>query len=138
MKHAKATAAAAVAAAGLIAAPVAHAGAHTVTYTVWVDNPQDHVNILYIANEPASEHELAVNRGAYYSGGNFNLGPGERWTAEASMDNPTQWAYLNIVYNGTLPRPGIHCEIAIDGAIRATGGQSCTLRRWGMRGDGTM
>ena len=51
MRHVKTSGATAVTAAGLIVAPAANAGAHTVTYTLWVDNPAPNgFSVSYVYN----------------------------------------------------------------------------------------
>jgi len=119
--------------------PVASAGAHRVVYTVWIERATSPAMITYIANEPPSQEALTNDPAAYHEGGYFNLEPGEHWTAEASMDNPTQWAQISIGSNGLAPSLRSHCEIRVDGAVRTTGGTRCELRWWGPpRGPGTL
>ncbi|TDZ41035.1 hypothetical protein CCUG63695_04761 [Mycobacteroides franklinii] len=135
VKHAKkiGAAATALAAASVVAPPAAHAGAHTVTYSVWVDEPvQNSYRVNYASgdgpNRPGDP--------------NLFLTPGDVWTREVTMDDPTQWAYLIIVYNGFAPANprGTHCEIKVDGAVKATGASICSIQslRAGFGPPGTM
>ena len=81
MRHVKTIGATAITAAGLIAAPAANAEAHTVTYSLWVDSPAPNgFSVSYVYNESPSR------------GGDPNLflSPGEVWTRETTMDDPTQ------------------------------------------------
>jgi hypothetical protein len=121
MRHVKTIGATAITAAGLIAAPAANAEAHTVTYSLWVDNPAPNgFSVSYIANEP-------VGRG---SDPNLFLSPGQVWTRETTMDDPTQWAYMVAVYKNASVNPlGTHCEIRVDGVVEATGVSVCSIRQ---------
>ncbi len=121
MRHVKTIGATAITAAGLIAAPAANAEAHTVTYSLWVDNPAPNgFSVSYIANEP-------VGRGV---DPNLFLSPGEVWTRETTMDDPTQWAYMVAVYKYAPANPvGTHCEIRVDGVVEATGVSVCSIRQ---------
>src|ERR1700739_4602532 len=121
MRHVKTIGATAITAAGLIAAPAANAEAHTVTYSLWVDNPAPNgFSVSYIANEPAG-------RGV---DPNLFLSPGEVWRREAHMDAPTQWAYMVAVYKNANANPvGTHCEIRVDGVVEATGVSVCSIRQ---------
>jgi len=137
MRHVKTIGATAITAAGLIAAPAAHAGAHTVTYTLWVDNPAPNgFSVSYVYSEPVDQQ--SPSRGG---DSNLFLSPGEIWTRETTMDDPTQWAYMVAVYKNAPANPvGTHCEIRVDGVVEATGVSVCSIRqlRAGSGPPGTM
>jgi hypothetical protein len=125
MRHVK-TIGAAITAAGLIAAPAANAAAHTVTYALWVDSPAPNgFSVSYVTNEPVDQQ--SPSRG---SDSNLFLSPGEVWTRETTMDDPTQWAYMVAVYKNAPANPvGTHCEIRVDGVVEATGVSVCSIRQ---------
>jgi hypothetical protein len=116
----------AITAAGLIAAPAANAAAHTVTYTLWVDNPAPNgFSVSYVYSEPVDQQ--SPSRGG---DSNLFLSPGEIWTRETTMDDPTQWAYMVAVYKNANANPvGTHCEIRVDGVVEATGVSVCSIRQ---------
>src|SRR6516165_10822525 len=107
MKHVKIIGATAITAAALIAAPAANAAAHTVTYSLWVDSPAPNgFSVSYVTSEPVDQQ--SPSRG---SDSNLFLSPGQVWTRETTMDNPTQWAYMVAVYKYASANPvGTHCE----------------------------
>jgi hypothetical protein len=75
MRHVKTFGATAITAAGLIVAPAANAGAHTVTYTLWVDSPAPNgFSVSYVTNEPVDQQ--SPSRGG---DSNLFLSPGEIW-----------------------------------------------------------
>jgi len=121
MRHVKTIGATAITAAALIAAPAANAQAHTVTYSLWVDGPAPNgFSVSYVYNE-------SLSRGG---DPNLFLSPGEVWTRETTMDDPTQWAYMVAVYKNANANPvGTHCEIRVDGVVEATGVSVCSIRQ---------
>ncbi|CPT95633.1 hypothetical protein D2E29_11870 [Mycobacteroides abscessus] len=135
MKHThKLGAAAAALATGVSAltAPTAVAGTHTVTYSVWVDVPAP--NGFSVGYATGDGPDRAGDP-------NLSLVPGEVWTHEVTMDNPTQWAYLDVVYHGAPANPrGTHCEIKVDGAVKSSGASICSIQplRAGFGPPGTM
>ena len=137
MRHVKKIGATAITAAGLIAAPVANAAAHTVTYSLWVDNPAPNgFSVSYVTNEPVDQQSPSRA-----SDSDLVLSPGQVWTRETTMDDPTQWAYMVAVYKNAPANPvGTHCEIRVDGVVQATGVSVCSIRqlRAGSGPPGTM
>jgi hypothetical protein len=137
MRHVKTIGATAIIAAGLIAAPAANAGAHTVTYTLWAASPAPNgFSVSYVTAEPVDQQSPPRD-----SDPNVFLSPGETWTRETTMDDPTQWAYMVAIYKNAPANPvGTHCEIRVDGVVEATGVSVCSIRqlRAGSGPPGTM
>jgi hypothetical protein len=126
MRHVRTIGATAITAAGLIAIPAANAAAHTVTYSLWVDNPAPNgFSVSYVTNDPVDQQSPARGNDPH-----LLLAPGQVWTRETTMDDPTQWAYMVAIYKNASANPvGTHCEIRVDGAVEATGVSVCSIKQ---------
>lgn len=63
-----------------------------------------------------------------------DIGPGLRWRHDVMLAAPDQWAMVSASGALASATPHLHCELAVDGAVVATGdgptGALCSLRRW--------
>ncbi|MGV0992729.1 MAG: hypothetical protein ACOYB7_10770 [Mycobacterium sp.] len=152
MRHLTAVGAAALLAAGLAAASVASAdpsatpapapepsagstpastaagGTHQVTYTVTTTSDLT-ANIYYVTGDPPNQ--AAANDPTFMPMARTSVGPGAPWTFQATLKNPTQWAFVS-ASGGLRVNPEFHCEIAVDGqvvsSVQGGSGVQCSLR----------
>ncbi len=61
------------------------------------------------------------------------VGPGAPWTFQATLNDPTQWAFVS-ASGGLRVNPEFRCEIAVDGQVvvsqQGGSGVQCALRPW--------
>ncbi len=111
------------------AAPAA-AGAHQVTYTVTTTSDLT-ANIYYVSADPPNQG--AANDPQYMPMARTLVGPGAPWTFQATLDDPTQWAFVS-ASGGLRVNPEFRCEIAVDGQVvvsqQGGSGVQCSLRPW--------
>lgn len=111
-------------------ATAAPAGAHQVTYTVTTTSDLT-ANIYYVSADPPDQG--AANNPQYMPMARTQVGPGAPWTVQATLDDPTQWAFVS-ASGGLRVNPEFHCEIAVDGQVvvsqQGGSGVQCALRPW--------
>lgn len=111
------------------AAPAA-AGTHQVTYTVTTTSDLT-ANIYYVSADPPNQG--AANDPQYMPMARTLVGPGAPWTFQATLDDPTQWAFVS-ASGGLRVNPEFRCEIAVDGQVvvsqQGGSGVQCSLRPW--------
>ncbi len=146
MRHLTAVgAAAALLAAGAVAASTAGAepasttetvaptgapapGGRQVTYTVTTTSDLT-ANIYYVTGDPPNQ--AAANDPAFMPLARTLVGPGAPWTFQATLNDPTQWAFVS-ASGGLRVNPEFRCEIAVDGQVvvsqQGGSGVQCSLR----------
>ena len=146
MRHLTAVGAAAVLlAAGMMAASTAGAepesttetaaptsapvpGGRQVTYTVTTTSDLT-ANIYYVIGDPPNQ--AAANDPAFMPLARTLVGPGAPWTFQATLNDPTQWAFVS-ASGGLRVNPEFRCEIAVDGQVvvsqQGGSGVQCALR----------
>ncbi len=106
------------------------AGARKVTYTVTTTSDLT-ANIYYVAGDPPDQ--ASANKPQYMPMARTTVGPGAPWTMQASLDDPTQWAFVS-ASGGLRVNPEFRCEIAVDGQVvvsqQGGSGVQCALRPW--------
>ena len=106
------------------------AGAHQVTYTVTTTSDLT-ANIYYVSTDPPDQ--AAANKPQYMPLARTQVGPGGPWTVQATLNDPTQWAFVS-ASGGLRVNPEFHCEIAVDGKVvvsqQGGSGVQCALRPW--------
>jgi cytoskeletal protein RodZ len=106
------------------------AGAHQVTYTVTTTSDLT-ANIYYVSADPPDQ--AAANNPQYMPLARTQVGPGGPWTVQATLNDPTQWAFVS-ASGGLRVNPEFHCEIAVDGKVvvsqQGGSGVQCALRPW--------
>lgn len=95
------------------ATPALPPGAHQVTYTVTTTSDLT-ANIYYLSADPPNQ--AAANDPKFMPMARTVVGPGAPWTAQATLTDPTQWAFVS-ASGGLRVNPEFHCEIAIDGQV---------------------
>ena len=106
------------------------AGAHQVTYTVTTTSDLT-ANIYYVSADPPNQ--AAANNPQYMPMARTQVGPGAPWTAQATITDPTKWAFVS-ASGGLRVNPEFRCEIAVDGQVvvsqQGGSGVQCALRPW--------
>jgi hypothetical protein len=110
------------------AAEPAPAGAHQVTYTVTTTSDLT-ANIYYVIGDPPDQ--AAANAPEFMPLARTQVGPGTPWTFQATLNDPTQWAFVS-ASGGLRVNPEFRCEIAVDGQVvvsqQGGSGVACSLR----------
>lgn len=105
-------------------------GAHQVTYTVTTTSDLT-ANIYYVSADPPDQG--AANDPQYMPMARTLVGPGAPWSFQASLNDPTQWAFVS-ASGGLRVNPEFRCEIAVDGQVvvsqQGGSGVQCSLRPW--------
>lgn len=105
-------------------------GAHQVTYTVTTTSDLT-ANIYYVSADPPDQG--AANDPQYMPMARTLVGPGAPWSFQASLEDPTQWAFVS-ASGGLRVNPEFRCEIAVDGQVvvsqQGGSGVQCSLRPW--------
>lgn len=105
-------------------------GAHQVTYTVTTTSDLT-ANIYYVTADPPNQ--AAANKPEFMPMARTTVGPGAPWTVQATLNDPTQWAFVS-ASGGLRVNPEFHCEIAVDGKVvesqQGGSGVQCALRPW--------
>jgi len=106
------------------------AGAHQITYTVTTTSDLT-ANIYYVSADPPDQ--AAANKPQYMPLARTQVGPGAPWTVQATLDDPTKWAFVS-ASGGLRVNPEFRCEIAVDGKVvvsqQGGSGVQCALRPW--------
>ena len=106
------------------------AGAHQVTYTVTTTSDLT-ANIYYVSADPPDQ--ASANKPEFMPLARTPVGPGAPWTAQATLNDPTQWAFVS-ASGGLRVNPEFRCEIAVDGKVvvsqQGGSGVQCALRPW--------
>lgn len=106
------------------------AGAHQVTYTVTTTSDLT-ANIYYVSADPPNQ--AAANDPKFMPMARTLVGPGAPWTMQATLTDPTQWAFVS-ASGGLRVNPEFRCEIAVDGQVvvsqQGGSGVQCSLRAW--------
>ncbi|MFM9034473.1 MAG: hypothetical protein ACKOQ4_09320 [Mycobacterium sp.] len=106
------------------------AGSHQVTYTVTTTSDLT-ANIYYVTADPPDQ--ASANTAQYMPMARTMVGPGAPWTFQASLNDPTKWAFVS-ASGGLRVNPEFRCEIAVDGQVVASqqggSGVQCALRPW--------
>lgn len=106
------------------------AGAHQVTYTVTTTSDLT-ANIYYVSADPPDQ--ASANKPQFMPLARTQVGPGAPWTVQASLNDPTKWAFVS-ASGGLRVNPEFHCEIAVDGKVvvsqQGGSGVQCALRPW--------
>ena len=106
------------------------AGAHQVTYTVTTTSDLT-ANIYYVVGDPPNQ--ASANKPEFMPMARTQVGPGAPWTFQATLDDPTQWAFVS-ASGGLRVNPEFRCEIAVDGKVvvsqQGGSGVQCALRPW--------
>jgi hypothetical protein len=115
--------------------PRAHAdpAMHHVKYAVTAENPI-YTDIYFLDHQPAKFSDYSHNPYSFTPHVDVDLGPGKPWTFDLDMSNPDDYAMV-VASTGTEPgTPGIHCVLAVDGAVVVSNGGPkgalCSLRNW--------
>ncbi len=105
-------------------------GARQVTYTVTTTSDLT-ANIYYVTADPPSKAE--ANDPKFMPLARTLVGPGSPWTFQATLDDPTEWAFVS-ASGGLRVNPEFRCEIAVDGEVvvsqQGGSGVQCSLRPW--------
>ncbi len=105
-------------------------GARQVTYTVTTTSDLT-ANIYYVSTDPPAQS--AANDPEYMPMARTLVGPGAPWTFQATLVDPTQWAFVS-ASGGLRVNPEFRCEIAVDGEVvvsqQGGSGVQCALRPW--------
>lgn len=105
-------------------------GARQVTYTVTTTSDLT-ANIYYVTADPPSKAE--ANDPQFMPMARTLVGPGSPWTFQATLDDPTEWAFVS-ASGGLRVNPEFRCEIAVDGEVvvsqQGGSGVQCSLRPW--------
>lgn len=106
---------------------------HSVTYTVYTDNPF-HADIYYRDSEPPSFADYSHNPYEFSPKVEADLGPGRPWVLNVQLVNPEQWAMVAATSGQSPNPPNFHCTLAVDGAVvvenSGAKGALCSLRHW--------
>ncbi len=106
------------------------AGAHQVTYTVTTTSDLT-ANIYYVSADPPDQ--ASANKPEFMPLARTPVGPGAPWTVQATLNDPTQWAFVS-ASGGLRVNPEFRCEIAVDGKVvvsqQGGSGVQCALRPW--------
>lgn len=119
----------------VVPAPVAAEGPvmHTVTYTVYTDNPF-HADIYYRDTEPPNFADYSHNPYVFSPKVEADLGPGQPWVLNVALANPEFWAMVTATSGQSPNPPTFHCTLAVDGQVVVTNsgakGALCSLRHW--------
>ena len=110
--------------------PSVPAGAHQVTYTVTTTSDLT-ANIYYVSADPPDQ--ASANKPQFMPLARTQVGPGAPWTVQATLNDPTQWAFVS-ASGGLRVNPEFRCEIAVDGKVvvsqQGGSGVQCALRPW--------
>jgi hypothetical protein len=121
----------------VVSAPSAHADPepvmHHVKYAVTTENPI-YTDIYYLDHQPAKFSDYSHNPYSFTPHVDVDLGPNKPWTFDLDMTDPDHYAMV-VASTGTEPgAPGIHCVLAVDGAVVVSNGGPkgalCSLRNW--------
>lgn len=103
-------------------------GGRQVTYTVTTTSDLT-ANIYYVIGDPPNQ--AAANDPAFMPLARTLVGPGAPWTFQATLNDPTQWAFVS-ASGGLRVNPEFRCEIAVDGQVvvsqQGGSGVQCSLR----------
>lgn len=103
-------------------------GGRQVTYTVTTTSDLT-ANIYYVIGDPPNQ--AAANDPAFMPLVRTLVGPGAPWTFQATLNDPTQWAFVS-ASGGLRVNPEFRCEIAVDGQVvvsqQGGSGVQCSLR----------
>lgn len=103
-------------------------GGRQVTYTVTTTSDLT-ANIYYVTGDPPNQ--AAANDPAFMPLARTLVGPGAPWTFQATLNDPTQWAFVS-ASGGLRVNPEFRCEIAVDGQVvvsqQGGSGVQCSLR----------
>jgi len=106
---------------------------HHVTYTVTAERPVN-ADIYFRDTDPPSWAEYSHNPYQFSPKVEADVGPGIRWTHHVMLAAPDHWAMVSATSGLSPATPHVHCELAVDGAVVATGngakGALCSLRHW--------
>lgn len=106
---------------------------HSVTYTVYTDNPF-HADIYYRDSEPPNFADYSHNPYLFSPKIEADLGPDQPWVLNVQLANPQQWAMVTATSGQSPNPPTFHCTLAIDGTVVVTNsgakGALCSLRAW--------
>ena len=106
------------------------AAGQQVTYTVTTTSDLI-ANIYYVSADPPSQ--AAANDPLYMPLARIPIGPGAPWTFQATLNDPTQWAFVS-ASGGLRVNPEFRCEIAVNGQVvmsqQGGSGVQCALRPW--------
>lgn len=106
---------------------------HTVTYTVYTDNPFV-ADIYYRDSEPPNFADYSHNPYQFSPKTQAALGPDQPWVLTVQLADPQKWA-MAVGTSGLSPNPpGFHCTLAVDGTVVVSNsgakGALCSLRSW--------
>lgn len=105
-------------------------GGRQVTYTVTTTSDLT-ANIYYVTGDPPDQ--AAANKPEFMPMARTVVGPGAPWTFQATLEDPTQWAFVS-ASGGLRVNPEFRCEIAVDGEVvvsqQGGSGVQCALRTW--------
>lgn len=128
----------ALASAAALAAPAGIAAAegpllHTVTYTVYTDNPFT-ADIYYRDRQPPNFAEYSHDPYVFSPKAVAAIGPDRPWVLDVRLADPNMWAMV-VGTSGLSPNPpNFHCTLAVDGNVVVTNsglkGALCSLRTW--------
>ena len=109
-------------------ASTAAGAAHQVTYTITTTSDLT-ANIYYVTGDPPNQ--AAATDPQFMPMARTTVGPGAPWTFQATLNNPTQWAFVS-ASGGLRVNPEFRCEIAVDGqvvsSVQGGSGVQCSLR----------
>jgi len=126
-----------VAAGFAASAPLVHADPepvmHHVKYAVTAENPI-YTDIYYLDHQPARFSDYSHDPYSFTPHVDVDIAPGKPWTFDLDMTDPDHYAMV-VASTGTEPgTPGIHCVLAVDGAVVVSNGGPkgalCSLRNW--------
>jgi hypothetical protein len=106
---------------------------HHVKYAVTAENPI-YTDIYYLDHQPDKFADYSHNPYSFTPHIDVDLGPNKPWTFDLDMTDPDHYAMV-VASTGTEPgTPGIHCVLAVDGAVVVSNGGPkgalCSLRNW--------
>jgi hypothetical protein len=106
---------------------------HHVTYAVTSESPND-VDIYYRDVDPPDWAAYSHNPYEYCPKARVRVGPGQAWTLDVLLVDPTSWAMV-VASSGLSPvTPHLRCVLSVDGVVVATHdgprGALCSLRSW--------
>ncbi|OBA71376.1 hypothetical protein A5641_01320 [Mycobacterium sp. 1554424.7] len=106
---------------------------HHVKYAVTAENPI-YTDIYYLDHQPARFSDYSHDPYSFTPHVDVDIAPGKPWTFDLDMTDPDHYAMV-VASTGTEPgTPGIHCVLAVDGAVVVSNGGPkgalCSLRNW--------
>jgi hypothetical protein len=106
---------------------------HHIKYTVTTEQPY-YAEIYYRDTDPPDFAAYSHNPYIFSPNVEADVGPNQPWVLEAWLADPYHWAMVTATSGLDPITPNFHCELAVDGAVVATGqgpkGALCSIRHY--------